>query len=168
METATKTKYFPIPSSTGAGYPVGWNMNSVLRYAEEAARAFCAIEELQGKKTIIYCMGSSGAILAGLFAKHLMDSGLGYEAVICHIKKSGEDSHSSYIYKLENSREVSVFIDDFIDFGTTMNNMWENFESENPGSHLDVLIANNCTPYKMELLNFMPKYIISHSSPFES
>ncbi len=62
----------------------------------------------------MWCRGSSGAILAGMFALKC-----GYECRICHIKKEKEGSHNGNTQPYVNEG-INIVIDDFVSFGHTL------------------------------------------------
>lgn len=105
------------------GYPVGNNMSEVKQLATEFARAFEKLE-LPGDKTVnLWCRGSSGAILASAFAVISKST-----CQVCHVKKSGEDSHRrrpSY-----DSDGINVVIDDFVATGDTIRAILEGARKE--------------------------------------
>ena len=68
----------------------------------------------------LFCKGSSGAIIAALVGKDLIDHG--FHVSIHHIKKDGEQAHTDHLISNATfqSGMVNVIIDDFISSGTTV------------------------------------------------
>jgi hypothetical protein len=96
------------------GYPLGSNMDGAVKLIEAYVKAFKQIGYGTNKVLNLWCRGSSGAILAGMFAiKH------GHECTICHVKKEKEDSHGRG-FEPYNDRGINVVIDDFVATGDTL------------------------------------------------
>lgn len=67
---------------------------------------------LEGKTLVMWCRGSSGAIISGILSYIIPNS------VIQHVKKPGETSHSMGRY-VTHTKTYNVFVDDFIGTGNT-------------------------------------------------
>ena len=68
----------------------------------------------------IVCRGSSGAIMATILYTKFKAITTDKSIKICHVKKSGENSHSSSVCAFTNNTETMyIWIDDFIDSGET-------------------------------------------------
>ena len=98
------------------GYPLGVDMKLTIYHATKMAEAFNLIAEYKDKNLNIFCRGSSGAMLAAIFT-----SALNWPNYIKvhHIKKEGENSHSSNSFSILNNA-VSIIIDDLICTGKTI------------------------------------------------
>lgn len=104
-----KISYKPV------GYPVGANMTKVRALVNEYRIGFRQLKLPAGTSINLWCRGSSGAILSALFAVWFPQ----YNISICHIKKSGENSHSDY--PDYSATALNVIIDDFVCSGETIN-----------------------------------------------
>ena len=101
-------------------YPVGSNMHGVTKYVMQAADIF---KNTFSSRTVnVFCRGSSGAILAGLFSSYLIDT---FDIKIVHIKKEGEHSHSEKVPSHFDNHGINVIIDDFISSGSTVRNIYK-------------------------------------------
>lgn len=100
-------------------YPVGRNIKSVTEVIKEFIFGFEQLNLPKNTKLNLWCRGSSGAILATAFA---LTSD--YPCFICHVKKPGEDSHSSPIEAYETDG-FNVVIDDFVSSGDTIHAILE-------------------------------------------
>ena len=68
------------------------------------------------KRVILWCRGSSGAILSGLVSAHMKTK----VVLVNHIKKDGENSHSSkFTINSFDKNDINIVIDDFIASGET-------------------------------------------------
>lgn len=98
-------------------YPVGetiaFNLPIINHYTSIIKRL---TEKQHKEKTIIlYCRGSSGAIIAGIIASQLTEK----KVIVAHVKKDGESSHAGKpTYSEENT--FSVIVDDIICSGDTI------------------------------------------------
>jgi hypothetical protein len=96
------------------GYPLGRNMKGAMKTIDAYIAAFSKLGYDTHKGINLWCRGSSGAILAGMFAVKCQ-----YECKICHIKKDNESSHSGN-WQSYDDRNINVIIDDFVSFGHTL------------------------------------------------
>lgn len=114
-------------------YPVGeymyYNNATIKQYVEIVKRHF------GDNYVMLHCMGSSGAIIAGIIA-HYSDN-----IKINHIKKNGEISHNPEPFKFR--REIyNIIVDDFVATGNTI----ETIMSKYPEEIFDALIvSDNCS-----------------------
>jgi len=149
-----KTIFF---SADAPGYPVGGNISGAILSAKKAAQRFNRIKEFKGYRVNIWCRGSSGAILASLFASHL-----NVESTICHVKKDGEKSHCSginpYFFKF-----VNVIIDDFVETGSTVNAIFDKMIKYQKSS-VHCLIVHECffvdANNIQQIIDFTPEYLL--------
>ena len=109
----------PLGENISIQYPVGSNIAINYPRIELMATLFCERFKSDLTKNItLYCMGSSGAIIATIFYQILSKLMPDIKIEICHVKKSGEESHSGAINF--SSSNISVFVDDFISSGQTV------------------------------------------------
>lgn len=101
-------------------YPVGSDWNNINLIIETYFNAFNRLINEKFKSTTgvnLWCRGSSGAILAGLFASKIS----WLNPRICHSKKEGESSHQTTPYHFsDNENVINVVIDDFVSSGATI------------------------------------------------
>jgi len=92
-------------------YPVGLNMSSNITTIEQ----YCNIiqREYSNKPIMLHCMGSSGAIIAGIIA-YKKDN-----VIINHIKKDGENSHNSRVQTFIDMYN-NIIVDDIVASGSTV------------------------------------------------
>jgi len=95
-------------------YPVGSNIGKAKKLIGHYLTVFYKLYSFD-KKINLWCRGSSGAIMATLFAANCKN-----ECKICHVKKQGEDSHSYGYSRYENDGAINIVIDDFIATGDTI------------------------------------------------
>jgi hypothetical protein len=154
------------------GYPVGSYMPGAINFAKGAAKAFNAatkggVNDLTAIN--VWCRGSSGAILAALFIGHIKRTP---NVNVCHIKKSGEESHTTTprIWRQGDgiTKVINIIIDDFISSGSTMQQIWKGIQSVylNPPT-IDFVIANNLTNFEDyewgKWLGFEPSALITNN-----
>lgn len=105
-------------------YPVGEDMNNCITVIDNYISAFQKVI-CNNSLINLWCTGSSGAILATIFA-------LKYDkpCKICHVKKNGESSHSSpmSVYHIEG---YNVVIDDFVSSGATIQRIINYMQNNN-------------------------------------
>lgn len=143
--------------TTSISYPIGIDMKGTLNYIAQAAMEFQKIYGSRPYTTNLFCRGSSGAILAGLFTSHFPDSNMR----IVHIKKEGEWSHSGCVSCGFESQAINVIIDDFISSGETIRDIYhkaKEYTDRGREFKIDVLIVG--WGYR-EDLGFEPVYLIS-------
>lgn len=139
-----------IETQMRCNYPVGSDIQAAKEMVKEWISIFDTLEYSTDVKINLWCRGSSGAILAALFTSMSR-----YDCIICHIKKDGENSHST-IPAMHNNMikgdTINVVIDDFIASGATIKEIIKNisFYRLTPPT-LDVLIAIGATDRFKEL-----------------
>jgi len=130
-----------IQTDTRCTYPVGDNIGAATRMVDEYIEAFHKLN-YDGFKTInLWCRGSSGAILAAIFATKC-----GRNCKIVHVKKPNESSHG-ISYPIFNG--INVVIDDFVSSGYTITCIIDAI------SHRGVM--ENCL-YKLDVLMVCENY----------
>lgn len=132
-------------------YPVGSNIQENIPIINQMAKV---INELFVDEYInLLCMGSSGAIIASIVALS------NPKMTIIHVKKDGEDSHStSLTSKYDNAK--NVIIDDFIATGDTLNKIYRKFKSRMEWLNSNVVIDAVCVTGSSRGLEFEPTYFI--------
>lgn len=135
-------------------YPVGDDIIAAIDFTNKSAAAFndnfASYEYVN-----IWCRGSSGAILAALFASKLNAANI----KIIHIKKEGEHSHGNVSPLSSYSDPINVIIDDFIATGDTLNKIYKAVKSTGINIVDVLVIGNGHSSYK---LTFQAKTIISY------
>jgi phosphoribosylpyrophosphate synthetase len=138
-------------------YPVGSDVINDTKYITLVKPVLLNLlkESFTHKSTIIdiWVKGSSGAILAGMLATHLLE----YTVSIKHIKKPKESSHTKNSYLYGSNERVNIIIDDFIETGKTINSI--NDELKNKAISCDILIVSN--KLNLSTLTFQPTYVIT-------
>lgn len=135
-------------------YPIGNRMSTANAYMIDAYTAFSAIEEYKNKHVTIVCRGSSGSILATLFASKFPDIDV---VDIQHIKKDGELSHHSGISI--NNESIVVLIDDFVSSGGTVDAIQGRVMAD--GKQINVVILMN--GWGRRNFSWAPSYLIRGS-----
>lgn len=92
-------------------YPTGLHIHRNLIAINQMASQLTS-EFGREAEIALWCRGSSGAIIAAIVSMSFPNS------VINHVKKDGENSHSSNIYSM---RPINVIVDDFCDSCATVN-----------------------------------------------
>lgn len=136
------------------GYPVGEYVQRHIRtikyYAEIIKR-----ENKDKKKVCLFCMGSSGAIISAIVCSELDDY---FECEINHIKKIGENSHSSATPSM-NPENFNVIVDDFIATGETIQSILYRYDRK-----FDLLIVSGSVSiYTLERIKYKIKKIYVQS-----
>lgn len=128
-------------------YPVGNYINEnkplILKLIEE----FKKIEEFNGVPLNLICRGSSGAIVAAMFAMVLEN-----DCTIVHVKKDGEKSHSEKTPL--NPMGKNIIVDDFICTGETIIEIYNSFKDDK------MLIDCICVTGRMQHFDFEVKHFI--------
>lgn len=135
-------------------YPVGNYINANIPKITSMVKALRKIKVLNTKLISngvnIICRGSSGAIIATIFATQLAD----VTSKIIHIKKDGESAHSSGTDILREG--VNIIVDDFVSTGETMTAIYKAFKDLTP-KEIDVV----CITGRARPISFNPKYYIA-------
>lgn len=105
-------KYLKLNIAEAITYPVGkfieYNIPVIRIMAIKLEKLF------QGDTLVLWCSGSSGAIISAIVSSNLKN-----KVFINHIKKSGEYSHDYGDY-ITNPNYRHIVIDDFISSGETI------------------------------------------------
>lgn len=138
-------------------YPTGEYPQWVERMAKLAAETFVKLPIVSLATPIdVLCRGTSGAMIAIMFAHYLKD----YRVLIRQIRKPHEESHSSG-YVCLASDSIVVFIDDHMQSGETLNAVYEKMRASKPERDVDVLILGHGWR-EDKRLKFTPKYLIQN------
>jgi hypothetical protein len=136
-------KYIHFESSIRVSYPVGEYIIDALEWIEDLSKSFMYHidkNDIDLKPTcIIWCRGSSGAILGSLLANALKKKF--HTIKVAHIKKDGENSHSSKSYRSFTENNFNIVIDDFMHSGETLYKIIVDSGKEE-NSKFDLLILN--------------------------
>lgn len=131
-------------------YPVGDHMKHNMSIIKSMAKQLKVLYPLDN--LILYCTGSSGAIIAGILSLLLP----GREIRIAHVKKDGEDSHGvGRMFKADHY--TSVIVDDFMASGASINRIYTAYKRMND-EPIDCLCLSG--EVKLDHLDFIPITII--------
>lgn len=141
------------PTIGEIGHPFGLDAVNNVKYIRKLAALYSTIDD-PAKPLHIFCRGSSGAIVAGLFVAEL---GRGK---IFHVKKPGENSHYSgnFSYMDIKKGDLIIIVDDFISLGNTINSIYDYIHRLEPKLriHAVCVTGNDYSSY----LNFKPKHMV--------
>jgi len=104
------------------GYPIGSNMSKVKNLVQEYVKGFKELNLPKDLEINLWCRGSSGAILAAIFALYMENP-----VKICHIKKRGESSHCEDPESFEPG--YNIVIDDFVASGETIKSIIQHLKN---------------------------------------
>lgn len=142
-------------------HPVGKDVKQMIRLSKELSKTFKAHNK-DIHSVNIFCRGSSGAMLASLFAASLGNR----DCTVIHVRKDGESSHSNYSgasHAEPDEEGVNVFIDDFMRSCETVNAIYKVFKALRPWHckkwEVDYLLIYNYS--SLDNLKFKPKFLIS-------
>lgn len=110
-------------------YPVGSDMprliEQVKEMAQEINREINRIDNGGERPVCLLVTGSSGAIIGAMISCNLIalfkGGHTGRKVVICHVKKHGENAHSSGNSPNHFEKRITIIVDDFICSGSTVN-----------------------------------------------
>lgn len=105
-------------------YPIGSNIQrnlSTINLVTDTLQKTIG----NNNRIVLCCMGSSGAIIAGIAASKMSN------VAILHIKKEGETSHSNHKSFEFISDDYIVIIDDFMSSGATIQRIYSFLEEMN-------------------------------------
>lgn len=134
------------------GYPIGddliYNIKIIIKMAKQ-------IRALKENSIILCCRGSSGAVIAGIIARELID----LKVKIWHFKKKGESSHNSgYGFSFFNLKQpYLIIVDDFSSTGETLNKINQEIE-EQTNYKVNCICLSHIND---GAINFRPKTIIA-------
>lgn len=152
-------------------YPVGTHMLAAMKFAKKAYQTlinYCPNLHTESS-IVIWCRGSSGAILGALLAQHLItnESFRKMEIRVNHVKKEGESSHSSPETYCDTF--FNIVIDDIIASGSTLKAIIDYIDNdkEHPRKKeqfkLDALIIGGSIPARYTNIWRTFDYIICES-----
>lgn len=152
---------YSFPSVGLLCYPVGNDMKIAANFTKAAAWQFNKIKEYnnQSLRLNLWCRGSSGAILASLFSINI-----DHTVKIIHVKKPGENSHTSNHDPYTDWDVINVIIDDFTSSGQTLHHIYSQMGALNILT-VDALIIQRLGRFSAteieDRLGFCPRYLIS-------
>lgn len=168
-------EFIPFDYNEDVLYPVSLNIESGLHFIN---KSYPHLKKLLDDKVDIniWCRGSSGAILSTLLVTKLISDKYDVHRIkICHIKKTGESSHSSdFSYKphLRKENSFNIIIDDFISSGNTVNTIYLRMceiNDEEFNLKVDVLLVSSSfysikfnEPDSKYNIIFSPSYFITN------
>lgn len=139
---------------TSFSYPVGTHIATNSRIVLDRFQEFRKIadDDLRAATVInLVCMGSSGAIVATMFYLGLSEYYTEAKIRIVHIKKHGEESHSSRVPHLDGARyHANIFVDDFMDSGDTF---------------METLLTIRDDSVKLRDFQFLYTVLMGHTTP---
>jgi hypothetical protein len=121
----------------GLDYPTGNNLPAVKKFVTRVAEALNI--HYTDKPIVLWCRGSSGALLAGALSLLVPCK------QIVHIKKDGESSHNMNVEPIPGNY-YHMIIDDFVSSGQTVRIIYEKYKkhyNKNP----DALIIEGAIPW---------------------
>lgn len=131
-------------------YPVGAHMDTNKPKIIAMIKEFKKIREFKRADLNLICRGSSGAIIAAIFAMQLKNN-----CRIVHIKKEGEQSHSAQTSLLPNGK--NIIVDDFIVTGKTLNAIYKSLTNI---EKTPIVIDCICITGSTHTLDFEPRHWI--------
>lgn len=142
-------------------YPFGTALENNLPIAEKLIDAFVQLISIRFpdfESTIqLLCRGSSGAIMATLFAAKLVS--LNYYCKIIYFNKDGETRHGGYNF-YPNNNDLIVIVDDFICTGSTVNAIYESAQKLLPEAKKQIDVVCVTGRVSRTDLNFGSKFVI--------
>lgn len=144
-----RVRHIYLGSDKEIKYPTGEN---IQRNMPIILQMIDKIKKINRKRKILnlWCMGSSGAIIAGIISSQISNT------VICHIKKNGEDSHTTTVPQYYYDDGINLIVDDFISTGSTINTIAKKMGEES------IPIQGVCVSCSVNAndLSFNPDFII--------
>lgn len=144
--------HFLEDSNESISYPVGLHIDEALSFMDSVIRKIDTIEDFPTKDIAIWCRGSSGAILATILAQYFHTDGF-TNVQINHVKKKGEDSHSSNFF---DNHDINIVIDDFVASGSTIRNIMHTMYKEGV-DYVDYLIVSDTSLEYEDVLEEVPE-----------
>lgn len=140
-------------------HPIGYHIARNLEVIQILCKEVCTVVKSQQKdKVIIYCMGSSGAIISTLLSITMIEL-CDITPMIIHLKKDGEYSHDHNDY-INDNNNFNIIIDDFIVSGRTLNTTYSKINYT--GTNMPVIDLIAISGYiALRKLEFKPLCIIA-------
>ena len=144
-------------SGVEVNYPIGEYMEETIGVVKKLVEEYLK-HETPDKPINVFCMGSSGAIMAAIFATIVPN------VTILHIKKDGEDTHSKYFEReiknfCKKENLVNIIIDDSIVSGKTLNSIYSKLYESIIIDYL-ILGYGRDIEYKLGKIDFKPNTLI--------
>lgn len=113
-------------------YPVTRNLPKTIAFANRVAMILLSLITQNHIHYInLWCRGSSGSIIAAFVSHDMIKRSKNIQVRICHVKKEGENSHSSSPSTFQNDLDTwNVIVDDFIATGDTIKEIIRAMEKE--------------------------------------
>lgn len=147
------------PNLDTMSYPVGANMSDNLRKIKEMANVID--RHFPHQSINLWCMGSSGAIIAGIISAELIAKGYPMP-MVCHVKKEGEESHSSSAPYI--SYGTNILVDDFIRSGSTVQKIYDGYSRRTGGDCLNAIVVTcNVDKHQLERLRVKASLLVCFS-----
>ena len=142
------------------GYPVGASMKTNMAIMRTLAEFYVSIAP-KGVHNI-FCQGSSGIIMATIFAQ-VINQELLSDAMVLPIRRAGEFTHSPHaIYDVEPDN-INIIVDDFICSGDTVKRVHEAMTSKMIGcTKLYAVIVGRANGTE-DVINMQPDLFIAGS-----
>ena len=138
-------------------YPIGTHiMNNMDTINDMADSIYLVMSEHYDlshiDNVIIFCRGSSGAIISGIVsAKLSILLPKRTFLTIHHIKKEGESSHAGgFIESSLFYRSITIIVDDFIATGRTIISILEKIHDHKPDQIIDILCVSGSIGRKFD------------------
>lgn len=129
-------------------YPVGSYIVSAISFIDKALLTIKEKITFENENILIWCRGSSGAILAGLLAAKLINLYPAIYTRIVHVKKPGEQAHDVDIKHVRLSTTyTNIIIDDFSYSGETIMSIAKAMAIREV-QYIDLLILSNIQTVK--------------------
>ena len=134
-------------------YPVHYNIQQNMTHINAMIEAIST--HYPDKPILLWCSGSSGAMIAGIVASRLKN------VAVSHVKKESENAHSSHVNIPSSFAEnkLNFIIDDFIYSGQTVNYIYKRMREKYPFIKVDCLVVSSTV--KIKNLDFDPVAVIS-------
>jgi len=149
-------KIHTLIKGTEMQYPVGTHiMGNIEQINDMANSIYLVMSEhydlSHTDNVIIFCRGSSGAIISGIVSAKLAEL-LPERTYITihHIKKDGESSHSGgFVESALFYRSITIIVDDFIATGRTIKSILENIHYHRSNQKVDILCVSGYIPHSL-------------------
>lgn len=143
-------------SIKGEYYPVGVHIRHWIKKIPEYVNIILQEYEKKGfhpnRRILLYCSGSSGAIIASLISQYLYDKH-DKICVVNHIKKLGETSHHSGIAYNLLSSDIAFIVDDFINTGETIKRIEDSISKTMINKVSAIIVCRHIYQHTENLLN---------------
>ena len=136
-------------------YPVGIYIVQNLSIINKMGDILFDLYGKEKSNINLWCMGSSGAIIASLIATRFKN------VVILHVKKENEPSHSDGTNANFFPSDINIIVDDMVATGKTVSLIYKEFCKQSIFNEIDCLCVSNTLLLKD--IEFIPSTIICRS-----